>query len=185
MTCIVGLVENGTVMIGGDSAGVAGYHVQLRADEKVFRNGEFIFGFTSSFRMGQLLRWKFVPPPLEKGESEEKYLHTRWIDGVIELLKNNGYAVVSQNELSGGTFLFGFRGKLYLVDSDFQIGQAQRSYDAVGCGAYYALGSLYSTDGLEQKRRVTEALHAASYFSAGVYPPFHFVSSPASQGVNF
>ena len=35
MTCIVGIVENDHVYIAGDSAGVAGYHLDLRADSKL------------------------------------------------------------------------------------------------------------------------------------------------------
>lgn len=62
MTCIVGLVDKGSIYMGGDSAGVAGLSVTTRADEKVFLNGPFIMGFTTSFRMGQILRYKFVPP---------------------------------------------------------------------------------------------------------------------------
>ena len=57
MTCIVGLVHEGVVYIGGDSAGVGGMSLTVRADEKVFQNGEFLMGFTTSFRMGQLLRY--------------------------------------------------------------------------------------------------------------------------------
>ena len=38
MTCIAGLVDsNGDIYIGGDSAGVAGYDLTIRADEKVFK----------------------------------------------------------------------------------------------------------------------------------------------------
>lgn len=62
MTCIVGMVEGGRVWIGGDSAGVAELELTVRADEKVFTNGPYVFGFTSSFRMGQLLRYKLKPP---------------------------------------------------------------------------------------------------------------------------
>jgi hypothetical protein len=55
MTCIVGIVENGKVYMGGDAAGVNGYSVRVRKDPKLFKVGEFLFGYTSSFRMGQLL----------------------------------------------------------------------------------------------------------------------------------
>ena len=44
MTCIVGLVHEGVVYIGGDSAGVAGLSLTVRADEKVFRNSDFFDG---------------------------------------------------------------------------------------------------------------------------------------------
>ena len=43
MTCIVGYRDDNNVYIAGDSAGVAGYSLQIRADEKVFRNKDFIF----------------------------------------------------------------------------------------------------------------------------------------------
>ena len=55
MTCIVGLIDGRRVWMGGDSAGVSGLDITVRADAKVFRNGDFLIGFTSSFRMGQLL----------------------------------------------------------------------------------------------------------------------------------
>ena len=54
MTCIVGLInkENKSVTIGGDSSGLAGSDLTIRKDPKVFKNGDFIFGCTSSsFRM--------------------------------------------------------------------------------------------------------------------------------------
>lgn len=52
MTCIIGFIKNKKVYIGGDSAGVGGSHVTIRRDSKVFKNGNFIMGYTSSFRMG-------------------------------------------------------------------------------------------------------------------------------------
>jgi len=57
MTCIVGLIdkESKKIYMGGDSAGVANYSLSVRKDPKVFKRYGFIFGFTSSFRMGQLL----------------------------------------------------------------------------------------------------------------------------------
>ena len=53
MTAIAGLVHDGKVYIGGDSAGVAGMDLHLRSDPKVFTVGEFVIGYTTSFRMGR------------------------------------------------------------------------------------------------------------------------------------
>ena len=39
MTCIVGIADGAKVWIGGDSAGVAGWSLTVRADEKVFAVG--------------------------------------------------------------------------------------------------------------------------------------------------
>ena len=92
MTCIVGLVHEGTVFIGGDSAGVAGLSLVVRADEKVFRNGDFLMGFTTSFRMGQLLRYKLDPPRRHPDDRVAKYMVVDFIDAVRECLKAGGWA---------------------------------------------------------------------------------------------
>jgi 20S proteasome alpha/beta subunit len=44
VTCIVGIAQDNQVTIGGDSAGVGGYSLQLRADTKVFRTGNYVMG---------------------------------------------------------------------------------------------------------------------------------------------
>ena len=56
MTCIAGLVHDETVYLAGDSAGTSGWNLTVRADPKVFANDSYVMGFTTSFRMGQLLR---------------------------------------------------------------------------------------------------------------------------------
>jgi hypothetical protein len=57
VTVIAGIVEQGRVILGGDSAGVAGYELTVRSDVKVFTSGAYVFGFAGSFRAGQLLHW--------------------------------------------------------------------------------------------------------------------------------
>ncbi len=176
MTCIVGIADNGNVYIGGDSAGVAGYDLTVRADEKVFRNDEFLFGFTTSFRMGQLLRFAFHPPERsEKMTDDYKFLVTTFMDAVRECLKKGGYAKEKEGTEWGGTFLLGYRGKLYCVYDDYQVSAAAMSFNACGCGAQIALGSLWSTMGMsmfDPIARLEIALSAAERFSAGVRGPF-------------
>lgn len=172
MTCIVGIAENGKVWIGGDSAGVAGYSLVVRADQKVFENGEFLFGFTSSFRMGQLLRYAFSPPARMENTDDYKYLTTTFIDSVRATLKTGGYATTKEGGEEGGFFLLGYRGKLYSIESDYQVGSAVDSFASCGCGDQIALGSLFSTIGKPPKERIETALRAAERFNAGVRGPF-------------
>jgi len=172
VTCIVGLVDNGTVYIGGDSAGVAGYDLTVRKDEKVFINGSFIFGFTSSFRMGQLLRYKFKPPYRVPDMTIEEYMCTTFIDGVRSCLKDGGFARTENGEESAGTFIVGHNGRLFVIDSDFQVGESIHTFAAVGCGAQAALGAMYATMNLDPEDRIRIALEAAEQFNAGVRRPF-------------
>ena len=170
MTCIVGLVHDGDVYIGGDSAGIAGLSVSIRADEKVFGNGPFIMGFTTSFRMGQLLRYKFAPPAQTVHQNDMEYMVTSFIDAVRQCFAGNGFG--DKDASVGGNFLVGYKGKLYNIESDHQVGLPKLAYDAVGCGTDLALGALYATEGLTPEQRINAALSAASTFSAGVAPPF-------------
>lgn len=170
MTCIAGVTARGKVYIGGDSAGVAGYSMCVRADEKVFRNGSFLFGFTSSFRMGQLLRYRFTPPA--QAGDDYAYLCGDFIDAVRRCLKDGGYATVLDNQEVGGTFLLGYRGALYTVEDDYQVGRTLDDFAAVGAGRDVALGTLYASR-LPPSRRIRLALQAAEKFSAVVRRPFH------------
>ncbi|HEV2125915.1 MAG TPA: hypothetical protein VGW38_24420, partial [Chloroflexota bacterium] len=142
MTCVVGLVHRGTVYIGADSAGVAGWDLTVRADQKVFHNGPFLFGFTTSFRMGQLLRYSLVPPQHDPTVEVERYLATAFMDAVRACLKDGGFASKQNEQESGGNFLIGYQGQLFEIGSDYQVGRPVDEFAAVGCGAQIALGAM-------------------------------------------
>lgn len=176
MTCIVGLVHEGKVYIGGDSAGVGGYSLTVRADRKVFRNGDFAMGFTTSFRMGQLLRHAFSPPKRHPDTDVDKFMVTDFIDAVRDCLKSGGYAEKHSEAERGGTFLVGYAGRLFRVEGDYQVGEAVDAFDAVGCGEDIARGALFASPESAPTDRLKLALEAAERFSAGVRGPFHFES---------
>ena len=173
MTCIVGLVADGAVYIGGDSAGVSGLDLVVRADAKVFRNGPCLFGFTSSFRMGQLLRYSLNVPQRHPDVDVMKWLCSDFIDAVRSCLKNGGFASKDSETERGGHFLLGYAGRLFHVGGDYQVGEGAELYEAVGCGESFALGAMYASKGMEgAEARVRLALEAAQAHSAGVCGPF-------------
>lgn len=175
MTCIAGIVDNGKVFMGGDSAGVGGGSMHIRSDRKVFKKNGFIFGFTSSFRMGQLIKYKLQIP--ESVCDIDDYMHTDFIDSIIGCFKANGYAEIKDGVVSGGTFLVGFKGALYQIDSDFQVAQCVENYDSVGCGKDAALGCLFGLEGgdLPPDGKILKALKASERFSSGVRGPFYVI----------
>lgn len=91
MTAIVGVVHDGKVLIGADSGGVGGWTVRIRKDAKVFANGPYVMGFTTSFRMGQILRWGFKPAAPGRG-SLERFMCTTWVDAARKALSDGGWA---------------------------------------------------------------------------------------------
>lgn len=184
MTAIVGLVDDGEVWMGADSAGVAGLSLVVRKDPKVFISGPFIVGFTSSFRMGQILRFgesgqrlddaKFVRD-LQSITDPWEAMVSEVVPWLRKAFKSAGYAETENGKEWGGTFLIGYRGRLFQVEGDFQVGESSHGFDAVGCGQEMALGSLHTSrfkPDWGPQQRVRTALEAAQEFSAGVRGPF-------------
>lgn len=173
MTCIVGVEHAGGVIIGGDSAGTAGTSMTIRADQKVFRNGPYLFGFTSSFRMGQLLRHA-LKPPAPPSRDIDAFMVTTFIDSVRDALKEGGYVSTQNGVETSGTFMVGVIGKLFTIHSDNQVSRSRSGYDAIGCGDNLALGSMHTTRALHlaPRQRIRLALMAASEHNAAVAAPF-------------
>lgn len=177
MTCIVGVVDGDKVLIGGDSVGSDGWNLTDRADAKVFKVGPFVMGFTTSYRMGQLLRYAFNPPNRHGEQDVMAFMVTDFIGAVRQCLKDGGYAKKESEVEKGGTFLVGYSGRLFKVEDDYQVGESANGYAACGCGQSFALGALYATDGTPATDRIMTALGAAEKNSSGVRGPFLVVST--------
>ncbi len=178
MTCVVAIKQFGMVYMGADSAASNGngYAIRVRNDPKINQVGPFLFGFTTSFRMGQLLGHAFVAPERDPRVSTEKFMTTTFINAVRECLKSGGYAKKADDVESGGSFLVGYEGRIFRIESDYQVGETRLDYEAVGCGQDVAMGALYASfnsgNPVEPMRELRTALMAAEQFSCGVRGPF-------------
>ena len=179
MTCIVGLVANdGAVHIAGDSAGTGhGGRTMIRRDPKVFTIGEMAFGFTDSFRMGQLLHYTLNLPSRAEKIEDMHYLVTQFIPCIQAAMRDAGWLLQSDGRYEGGTFLIGYRGRLYSVEADFQVAECEDTFTAIGSGEHVALGALAALENLEPIPRMTRALEIAAKHTAYVRGPFTFVSA--------
>lgn len=178
MTCIVGLEHDGVVYIGGDSAGIAGNKLDIRRNPKVFRlfdRKDAIIGYTTSFRMGQLLMYeRKLLPRFFSHRNTHQVLVTKFIPRIRKVFSEGGFTYNDSGKEYGGIFLLGLRDKLWIIESDFQVGRSDHGYAAIGCGTDYALGSLVTTQGIieDPVKRVQLALEAAAKHSTGVEAPF-------------
>ena len=170
MTCIVGIEQDGKVFIGGDSSASTQETMNLTSIEKVFRNGRFVIGFTSSFRMGQILRYGIDFPIAEV--YDEAYMVRQFVETVRVRFRELGFSKIESNEETGGDFLVGVDGKIWHVSSDFQVNRYRDGLYAIGSGATYALGAMKALDAIETVERLTKALEISAYYSPWVKPPF-------------
>ena len=183
MTCIVGLEYKGGVIIGGDSAGVAGSQIQLTTTPKVFKLSNMLIGYTWSFRMGQIIQYAQNVPKPKKQESNYEYLINGFVPFIRGIFKDAGWLRTEDLRDEGGQFLVGIHGQLFQINSDFSVLRMKNGFDAVGSGAAYALGTIYIlkekvnqySDVIEPPTYIVElALEAAAHYSTGVSAPFVF-----------
>lgn len=176
MTCIVGVEQDGRVWIGGDSASSDGQLLVHRADPKVFHTGPYLIGYTTSWRMGQILQHSLIPPdPPTDPAKLDHHMATGFINTVRTALKDGGWASRKDEQEQGGNFLVGVAGRLYEIESDYHIGRSASGYLACGSGWSLAMGSLHTTQAItamSPAERVRVALEAAACHCTTVAPPF-------------
>lgn len=170
MTCICGVVKDGYVWIAGDLMGSNDFTHKVYPDSKVFQNGEFIIGYTSSFRMGQILEWNWEPPLREEGISDRQYMQLNVVESLRATFAAFGYGIKEGLEELGGSFLIGYKGCLYEMQDNFSLLKIE-DYVAVGSGQYHAeavLHLLYQSDVNHPFDIMQTAIATAAYFTQSV-----------------
>lgn len=180
MTCIVGIVHNKNVYLAGDSAGTIGSDIEIRSNPKVFKNNEFVIGYAGSFRMGQLLQYKFKPPSFSKSKEKDlyKFMTTSFVDK-LRLCIHKDFSEAKEEVNNGaGIFIVGIKNRIFTIYEDYDMGECLDGYHAIGCANGYALGSLYSSKHIKDpKERLLLAMEAATHYSTGVRKPYHIISN--------
>jgi ATP-dependent protease HslVU (ClpYQ) peptidase subunit len=180
MTCIVGLVRDGKVYMGGDAA-ISSSDSWLQPQSmrpKIWNTRYMIIGVGGKQRIAQLIQ-QFPAPAYTRPASMDgfDYLLYEYIPHLIEYL--DAARVIKTNDEDGmvcmdATVLIGLRGRLFKIDSGFAITEYP-DYAAIGANAEVALGALYSSgrqDKLHPPGRIGEALDAVLHHCASVREPF-------------
>lgn len=171
MTCIVAITDGTKVYMGGDSAAaeVESQFVSARVEPKVFIRGEFIIGYAGSFRFGKLVEHIFEFP--DPAKNIEHFMNTEFINSLRECAEENKVDVSEDKD--AGELLIGIRGEIYEFNSDWHVGKDINNFNAIGSGASYALGSLFSSKRYKDPyARINLALEASEAFSPFVRRPF-------------
>jgi len=169
MSTVVGLKTDNGVWIGCDSrASTEDGDIRPIIAEKIFTNGPYLIGFIGSVRGGQIIRPEYFTAPKRVYD---------WPDALISQCE--GKHCLSQCEQHTAVMLCNYiigdtrTGKLYEILVDFQMNEVTEM-TAIGAGADYAYGSLYSTRELNinGEDRVLMALQTAKYFNTSTGEPF-------------
>lgn len=176
MTCIIGYAKNKVVHIIGDSIGISGLDKTVRKDAKVFKIGDqFLVGAAGSFRALQVMQYDFQPPAKHDGITDMQYLVSYFINELRSVLKDKGVSFISENEegVENTSFILGFNGNVYCVESDFQVSHPADNVYSIGCGSSYALGAFDALSSVKDaKRRLIRSMDITLNRCAGVSKPY-------------
>ncbi len=181
MTCVVGLIHEGKVWMGCDSAAVDGWALDTRAEPKVFVRGPYMIGYTTSFRMGQILRFAPGIPVPDRGNATE-FMATKFVEWVRTAFRSEGFIKNDGGREEGGVFMVGVASRLFCVYEDFHVAESTSLYAAIGSGRDLALGALaalsYFDLAITPAEHIRQALMASEKHNAGVRQPFHIGAQP-------
>lgn len=175
MSCIVGVIDKGELWMGADSAASSNYEMHIRPDQKMFRRGPMLIGFAGSFRVGQLMQYSFTMPVHQPELTNVDYFVSQFVPAFRTCCDAGGVLHPGDRDVTPTSFLIGYRGQLYQLEENFQIGQSAHKHDAIGCANHFALGSLWTSRGLDARARVCRALEAAEHYSTAVAKPFKII----------
>jgi ATP-dependent protease HslVU (ClpYQ) peptidase subunit len=167
MTCIVGIEFGGKVILGGDIQGTGGNTKVVHTQPKVFIRGGVAFGYTSSYRFGQIVEHCMdTPVPPAGDEDIYRWLITVLAPSMKDALGRHGYQ-------GGGNCLVGVRGQLWEMQDDFSVIRSKLGYATVGSGMEYALGSIFADQASRPPRTDSEAAQMArnAVQAAGTFSP--------------
>jgi len=192
MTCIVGIRTETGVMLGADSLS-GSYHgdKQLVHTAKLVTkktrtvhgvSHEVLMGFTTSWRMGNILQFMDDLPPLDG--DVEKWLVKEFVPLIRTTFKDEGYLTINNGVESGGNFLIGVNGVLAEIQGDMSVLIPRDRYSSVGAGTYIAIGAMHTATALKQgdKEILMAGLSAAEAYNPLVSGPFYFIKSDSAKG---
>jgi ATP-dependent protease HslVU (ClpYQ) peptidase subunit len=173
MTCIAGLVKDGSVYLAGERGASEGSYIVAIDRPKIWKNGPYIFGYAGTFE-GQHIQHNFVPPAPDG--NVDKFMHGKFLKALKEFYSEWDIVTGKESELS---LLIGVKGKLYEHEAEgLTLISYSREFAAIGSGADYAMGSLHATQNQKDpKRRLSLAIGAACEYSTSCIGPVDFLEA--------
>jgi ATP-dependent protease HslVU (ClpYQ) peptidase subunit len=189
LTCIVGLVEDGTVYLGGDSAVSTAHGKLIKAQPKVYKRGDFVIGGAGSSIIIQAMSHITTLPPCYENQDPLEYIINTFMPCFRSAVREVGQMAVENGiESMENYFLIGFKGHLFRIGSKFDVLESIDDMMSIGSGAYHALGALYVIDKLnidiDPEDKIKIALESAAKYDEYVSEPFTIESmSKAKSGI--
>lgn len=179
MTCIVAIKNSKGVVMGADSCAGSGHRAAAVKTVKIAKVGEYLIGYTSSFRMGQILHHALSTTKHNEKNDILWHIVNVLIPELKSSLRSSGWLETNNGRDSGGEFILAHGNRIFVVQTDFSVLEYEEDFISVGCGEEWAVGALNALrkQKIEEKEKLQIALDTAQKFSSYVRAPFHFIQN--------
>lgn len=181
MTCIIATINNGKVHMLGDRLGSNGFTKEIYLkNDKVFKVEDFIIGYTTSFRMGQILQYSWQPPKHSKDDSDDEYFYKHVISSLKKTFAANDFGHKDKTEFNGGNFLIGWKGRIFEIQDNLSALEYS-NHASVGSGCYHAVAAMQAMKNFniladDPESLMKNALHIAADCTTGVSKEYNYIS---------
>lgn len=187
MSTIVAIKGKKEIIVGCDS--LASYDkssfVEPRVTPKAFKKvikdkdkkeTEFIIGSVGSFRLMQILYYHFAPPFKSESIDTHTYMVTKFLPILKRTIKSQEFEDEKKVEDRGSwEILVVVGGEIFTIQSDWQVNIPAMDYYALGSGARFAFGSLFTLPStMSINQRCEMALMASDNFDSKTGGVYHF-----------
>jgi len=163
MTCIIGFIDKSKrkMTIAGDRLGSNGHTGSPINQPKIFKRGKILFGYTSSFRYGQILE-HYLTIPKDTRKSAYDYMVLDLVPLIRTILEEHKYTG-SDEKAKSGVSIFMYKGFVYELQSDWSVLE-YTNIRSVGSGEDVATGAMIALRDIPMsaKKRANIVLDAAS-----------------------
>lgn len=179
MTCIAGyLHDDGGVTLMADTVASTDNLLIACEPHKLFRSGPALVGVSGGIRVNQIIR--YLAPPFLLGEDGPVPSLLRWIDDIrprcVGAIKSKDGIEDTESRL-----LVAVSGRLFEIDSEWQVIEPVSRFWATGSGQRYALAALraleHAGSSHEPADRLRIALRIAAEYDPYVGGPFETLSA--------
>lgn len=141
MTCIIGFVDKSKrkMIIAGDRLGSNGYTGEVINKPKIFKKKKVLFGYTTSFRFGQILE-HHLKIPKDKRKIPYEYIVKDLLPCIREVLETHKYSSKDDAGKSG-TAIIMYKGFVYTLQDDWSVLEYLNNV-SVGSGSEVASGAM-------------------------------------------
>jgi hypothetical protein len=178
VTCVVGISTKRGSLIAFDSFASANGKGTVRRDMKGAQlTPEVAFGYTYSYRYGQIITHHLDLPPVETDPFA--WAVQKFVPATRTALREHGWLKKENDREEAGQLILAVRNRVFVIHSDHSVQESTERYTAVGSGDEVALGAiealLHARAGLTDEDIARAALQAAAKLCTGVRAPWHFL----------